>query len=146
MENELKLNIGCGYKPIEWWIGIDKGNYGHNIVRDLKRGLPFSDNTISHIKADSVLEHIADNDDFAFVMNECLRVLKPGGEMYIRVPHWRGRSAHKDPTHCRYFDRKTFSYFDPSNKWEYGFDKRWKEKVSKNFDDEILEFWLIADK
>ena len=71
---------------------MDKADYGQAIVRDLKRGLPFCDNSIDEIKADSVLEHIEMNDDFIFIMNECLRVLKPKGKMYIRCPHWRGVS------------------------------------------------------
>lgn len=144
--SEIKLNIGSGEQVLEGWIGMDKADYGQDVVRDLLRGLPFCDNSVDEIRADSVLEHIRDNDDFIFVMNECLRVLKPQSKMYVRVPHWMGRSAHKDPTHCRYFDETTFSYMEKPNRWKYGFDKRWKRESYKNENNETLEFWLIADK
>ena len=95
---------------------------------------------------DKDLEHICNNDDFIFVMNECLRVLTYQGTMYIRVPHWRGHSRHKDPTHCRDFDEASFSYVEPANKWKYGFEKKWKVDKKINHDNETLEFWLVANK
>ena len=144
--DEIKLNIGCGKQKEEGWIGLDKGEYGQEIVRDIRKGLPFCDNSVDRIRADSVLEHIQMNEDFIFVMNECLRVLKRGGEMYVRVPCWRGESAHKDPTHCRFFDVMSFSYLESANAWHYGFDKRWKVEKKENHNNITLEFWLIADK
>jgi len=147
----IKINLGCGEQKEEGWIGIDKADYGQQIVRDLRKGLPFCDNSVDEIKTESFLEHICDNDDFIFLMNECLRVLKPGCKMWGTVPYWRGGPAHKDPTHCRYFDPKTFSFFEPTNIWKYGIDKRWKvENVicrgSKDRGLETLEFHLIANK
>ena len=143
---KYKLNIGCGQQRDEGWIGLDKADYGQDIVRDLLKGLPFCDNSVKEIYADSVLEHILGNDDFIFVMNECLRVLIPQGKMYVRVPHWQGRSRHKDPTHCRDFDEMTFKYLDKTSRWEYGFDKRGKVDKTKNHNRETIEAWLIADK
>lgn len=66
--------------------------------------------------------------------------------MYIRVPHWMGVSRHKDPTHCRDFDPKTFTYFMSDNRWRYGIDKRWKIDKIQNHENEIIECWLKADK
>ena len=143
---QIKLNIGCGEQKEEGWIGLDKADYGQEVVRDMTYGLPFCDNSVAEIKADSILEHICNNDDFIFVMNECLRVLIYGGKMYVRCPHWKSRSRYKDPTHCRDFDEATFSYFESPNRWKYGFDKRWKVDKVKNENDVTLEFWLIANK
>lgn len=142
----IKLNIGCGEQKEAGWIGLDRADYGQKIIRDLERGLPFCDNSVDEIKADSILEHIEFNDDFVFIMNECYRVLKPDGVMYIRVPHWRGHSRHKDPTHCRDFDEKTFSYLESSNRWKYGFIKNWRVDKTINTENEILEVWLVAEK
>src|SRR3990167_9188778 len=36
-------------------------------------------------------------------MNECYRVLAPGGILNIEVPTIAGPGAFQDPTHCRYF-------------------------------------------
>jgi len=146
IHKDIKLIIGCGEQKEDGWIGLDKADYGQKYIRDLKRGLPFCDNSVDYIKADSVLEHIESNDDFIFIMNECLRVLKKEGTMYIRCPHWRGQSRYKDPTHCRDFDEKTFTYLQKENRWRYGFDKRWKIKKIQNHNNETLEVWLETDK
>ena len=126
----IKLSLGCGFKHADC-IGIDKADYGQKYVRDLRRGLPFSDNTIDLIYANSSLEHIPyaehfGEEDFIFVMNECLRVLKPKGQMEIYVPSYDTHSAFKDPTHCRYFTQNSFSYLESSNDWKYGFNNGWK--------------------
>jgi len=144
----IKISLGCGYKydgspqnyendyqcwkiTGEGFIGIDKGDYGQHIKRDLRRGLPFCDNSVDEIVADNSLEHIPTlehfgEDDFAFIMNECNRVLKIGGKLKIIVPYWADKSAVKDPTHRRQFSEETFTYFIKENAWDYGFVKNWK--------------------
>ena len=164
----IKVNIGCGFRYdgsessmldpedkdcIKGFIGIDKGDYGQHYVRDLRRGLPFADNSIDYINADSVLEHIPyaehfGEDDFVFIMNECLRVLKIGSEMRIIVPMWSSEVMAKDITHCRSFSPKSWSYLECENTWEYGFVKGWRviktERIVKQGD--ILEVILKKEK
>ena len=120
-----KIILGCGNDIREGFIGLDIGDYGQEILRDLRKGLPLCDNSCEHLIADQVLEHIQSNEDYIFVMNECLRVLKQGGIFEIRVPHYQAETAFKDPTHCRFFARETFTYMSRENNWKYGFDKRW---------------------
>jgi len=120
-----KIILGCGNDIREGFIGLDIGDYGQEILRDLRKGLPLCDNSCEHLIADQVLEHIQSNEDFIFVMNECLRVLKQGGIFEIRVPNFESKTAYKDPTHCRFFTDATFTYLLKDNRWEYGFDKRW---------------------
>lgn len=148
----MKISIGCGdsydgsenyihrgeRKYLEWeddlitgWIGIDKGNYGQHYVRDVRRGLPFANDSVDEILAESFLEHIPKEehfgqDDFAFIMNDCLRVLKRGGKMKIIVPYAGTKSHYKDPTHHRAFTVDTFTYLVQTNSWDYGFDKGWR--------------------
>lgn len=123
---KLKVILGCGNQRKEGWIGLDKGDYGQEIIRDIKKGLPFCDNSCEALVADQLLEHIQLNEDFIFMMNECLRVLKPGGIFEIWSPNYQSETAFKDPTHCRFITKYTFTYMIKENKWEYGFDKRWK--------------------
>ena len=141
----LKIEIGCGKSKRDGWIGVDKGDYGQDIVLDLRDGLPFPDDSCEELFADQVLEHIQLNEDFIFVMNECLRVLKPGGIFTARVPYYSSETAYKDPTHCRYFALHTFTYMTKENEWQYGFDKRWKIKEQKREGDHLTSI-LIADK
>ena len=123
---KLKVNLGCGEEIKEGSIGLDQGDYGQEIVRDMKKGLPFCDNSCEELYADQVLEHIQLDGDFIFIMNECLRILKSGGIFKIRVPHYDSLTAYKDPTHSRFFTKDSFTYMEKNNKWKYGFDKRWR--------------------
>ena len=106
----LKLNIGCGKEILENYINIDKDDYGQEIIRDITKGLPFSNNTCSEIRAYSVLEHL-DSEDLLFIMRECHRVLKPGGIFDICVPLAGSDGSFRDPTHKTFFTASTFDYF-----------------------------------
>lgn len=117
------LNLGCGDKPRmregpDHWVNIDiKPFDGVDIVRDLRRGLPFADGTFDHVLADNILEHF-DSDDFVFVLNEIDRVLKVGGTVEIIVPHAFSQGAYQDPTHklfivprsCFYWNQEMSAY------------------------------------
>lgn len=140
---EKVISIGCGFRH-DGLIGIDKGDYGQKYVRDLRRGLPFDDNSIDHIIADNVLEHIPKTetfgeDDFVFIMNECLRVLKKGGTIHILAPTGDNDTFHKDPTHHRGFTVKSLKYMLPEDKWEYGFVKGWKENKCDCINGKLIE-------
>lgn len=144
-EKKHKVIIGCGNQKRDGWIGLDQGDYGQEIVRDLRQGMPFCDNSCDELFADQVLEHIQDNEDFIFIMNECLRVLCHGGTFDIRVPMFSSYTFAKDPTHVRKFAKETFSYLQPENTWHYGFDKRWRVEKAEQKDDQLF-FILRAEK
>jgi len=148
---KLKLDLGCGENKYNNYIGIDILDFKHNIVRDVRRGLPFCDNSCVEIKAIYFLEHIQLNEDFIFVMNECFRVLKDKGKMIINVPKAGSNNSFADPTHCRFFTLDTFKCFEPKVKgdnaysFEYGFIRKWKIDVIKDRID-WLYVELIANK
>ncbi len=64
-------------------------------------------------------------------LDECWRILKPGGQLVLRLPAWDHENSHIDPTHRRLFHEHTFDYWDrrtsyfdnygkfyfPQNKW-----------------------------
>ena len=106
----MKLNIGCGNYHIEGYTDIDKEpSVRPDILRDIEKGLPFSDETIEEIFTSHTLEHI---NDLIFVLNEFHRVLKPGGLLHIIVPSGRAIEwALRDPTHKRLIFPQTFWYF-----------------------------------
>lgn len=76
------LNVGCGHDN----YGTDRIDIVKTPtttkVYDLNKGLPYPDNCFDEIKAQAVLEHIKDIGLFA---NECYRVLKKNGKLYIRT-------------------------------------------------------------
>lgn len=105
----LSLNIGCGNKPIasteeERWINLEiQALPGVDVVRDIRRGLPWNDGTFSHIFCDNVLEHIPSPDNI-FVINEIDRVLVVGGTAEIIVPDARrGQGWAQDMGHVSYY-------------------------------------------
>ena len=125
----MKLNLGCGNTRKEGWVGIDcVKTDATDIVRDLARGLPFADSTADEILADNVFEHIGPPADFIFVLNECYRVLKPGGTLTVIVPDGRSQGAWQDPTHVRAFVPRSALYWNQDLQWPklYG--------ITANFD------------
>ena len=70
-------------------IGIDRAVWSKNInipfIRcDVETGLPFRDSTFHCIFAGEVIEHVYDTD---FLIEECYRVLKPGGSLILTTPN-----------------------------------------------------------
>ncbi|MBP9773597.1 MAG: class I SAM-dependent methyltransferase [Candidatus Peribacteraceae bacterium] len=83
-EKSTLLNIGSGVHTFTANVlNVDIFYYkGVDIVADATR-LPLADNSIDGIICESLLEHVPDPNA---IMADMLRVLKPGGQMYIVVP------------------------------------------------------------
>jgi len=80
------LNIGCGNKYHKDWVNIDMVSSSKDVIAvNILKGLPFPDNTFDIIYHSQVLEHIPKENSQKF-MNECFRVLKPGGIIRVVVP------------------------------------------------------------
>lgn len=101
------LDIGCGAtKQYPGNLGVDLyPGPAVDVVADLRTGLPFADNSFDRIFAVHVLEHLA---DFLPLVDDCHRVLRPGGILHILSPWWRYVNAVADPTHLRLLDVQTF--------------------------------------
>jgi SAM-dependent methyltransferase len=91
----LVLDLGCGTRPYEAeiltradrYVGVDWNNTLHglhaDVVANLAEPLPFADASVDCVVAFEVLEHVAEP---ARLLDECLRVLKPGGCLLLSVP------------------------------------------------------------
>ncbi len=87
------VDIGCGYMPYkslvlnhaERYIGLDlkESTYSKPDLEWDGRTMPLDDNSIDCALAMEVLEHCPEP---ALVMREALRVLKPGGLLFLTVP------------------------------------------------------------
>jgi SAM-dependent methyltransferase len=113
MESSEKviLNIGCGTTRIPGSIGVDKFPIQDfvDVVHDLDVvPYPFEDNSVDRIHMYHVLEHLHDP---LFKVEELHRILKPGGKLYIRVPHFSSMGAFSDMTHVRPFGHGSFQCF-----------------------------------
>jgi len=84
----IRLNLGCGNKILDGYLNCDyEDNYSDNkpdVPCDI-RELPFDNDFADEILAVHVLEHfyVWEVED---VLNEWIRVLKPGGKLVIEVP------------------------------------------------------------
>ena len=78
----MKLNLGCGNKKVEGFIGIDIKDA--DVVADIRK-LPYDDNSVDEIMAIHVCEHAFQHEIVAMI-REWLRVLKPDGKMALELP------------------------------------------------------------
>ena len=78
------LNLGCGCSN----YGTDRidlySTPTTTKVFNIEKGIPYKDNTFDEIYCKSVIEHIK---DIGFFADECFRVLKKGGKIWIRTDY-----------------------------------------------------------
>jgi predicted SAM-dependent methyltransferase len=80
------VNLGCGPTPLEGWVNVDLARSEHvDVIWDLRRGLPFADESCALIFSEHVIEHLA-REDAEALLNECHRVLEPGGVLRLSTP------------------------------------------------------------
>lgn len=110
----MKLNLGCGIKKIDGYIGVDNiETEAVDIIHDLNVfPYPFEDNSVNEILMDNVLEHL---DDVIKIMEELHRISTPGAIINIKVPYFKSNSAYTDPTHKHFFTETSFKYFTENN-------------------------------
>jgi SAM-dependent methyltransferase len=94
----IKLDIGCGKNTPEGWIGIDQIDFGQKHVLDVRKGLPYPDDSIAEVRSSHFVEHLTGAERVLF-FNELWRVLKPGATALIITPNWSHSCAYGDPTH-----------------------------------------------
>jgi len=102
-ESELVLDLGCGMAKRPGAVGVDsidiKGVV--DVVHDLNVfPYPFAESSVDQVWLIFVLEHL----DKPFqVLEEVYRILKPGGKVFIRVPHYSSVYCWGELTHQRAF-------------------------------------------
>lgn len=80
------LNLGCGHRYHKSWINLDYVACSPDVIaHDLRTPLPFEDNVFDAVYHSHVLEHLPKRLAPLF-LDECLRVLKPGGIIRVAVP------------------------------------------------------------
>ncbi len=96
------LDVGCGAGKIRpEAIGVDRRPFPHvQWTGDAAGALPFIDGCQDYVYSSHFLEHVAGP---LAVLNEWLRVLKPGGHLVLYLPH---KDLYKtpNPEHLQAFD------------------------------------------
>jgi SAM-dependent methyltransferase len=109
---EKSLDLGCGRDKLPGSIGIDVNPRSDaDVIHDLDVfPWPFDDNTFDYVRANDVLEHVA---NFEGCVRELHRVCKPGARIDVRMPFMGSNNFATDPTHRRAGTHRTFEYFEP---------------------------------
>lgn len=107
----MLLNLGCGSDPqADGVVNVDMVRLPQvDVVHDLDvLPWPWDDSSVEGILAQDVFEHV--NNPIGF-MTEAHRVLEPGGDILMKVPHFRHQDAYTDPTHKRFCTEYTWDYW-----------------------------------
>lgn len=84
----LRVEVGAGARRgREGWVTLDLAR-GCDVYWDLRRGMPFPDGSVAKVYSSHFLEHLTFREGQRF-LDECLRVLVPGGVFSICVPDAR---------------------------------------------------------
>lgn len=113
-----RLNLGCGLDIRSGWVNVDRVDLpGVDMVVDLdSESWPLDDQQFDLVLAKDVLEHCARP---IAALGEIHRVMMPGGELHLQVPHFTSRGAFLDPTHVRAFAAESFHYFTYGHRRSY---------------------------
>lgn len=159
----MKLNLGGGrkrkpgYKNVDLYV-VEEGDFKW----DLKFGLPdeIKDNSVDAINAEHIFEHIPSlykNDDGKEfqprkkLLNDCWRVLKPGAQIEIYVPHRLDNCAYTDDTHEWFMDESSLDPFCVDDNGslmgeynrEYGFNGAFKKVLAEGIKFTKHDYYLI---
>ena len=145
----ISLELGCGArKRNRTAIGIDQLDLPEvDVVGDVFDVLSLlPQGSVMSIHTYHFLEHVS---DLSRIMPELGRVLKPGGELEVAVPHFANPYYYSDPTHCRPFGLYTFCYLAksslfartvPAYGYQFDFDLR---DVRLHFDSPFISRKII---
>lgn len=147
------LNLGCGTSPVQGATNHDVWKHHDyvNVAFDLEV-LPWPVETASFNKIISlhVFEHLRPwKCEVRDWLDECYRILVPGGQLVMAMPPWNSESMWTNPTHHKPFAVHTFDFWDLSTHfgqnygawmWGEGYDKWWK--IERAEDTGQLEFIL----
>lgn len=107
----MRLHLGCGNQRIEGFVNCDlypgpSVDHAFNVCHKW----PFQDDSAEAIYASHLLEHLPDPKAF---FAEAWRVLRPDGEMMLRVPYGGHKAAWWDLEHLRPWHAETFCFLQP---------------------------------
>lgn len=132
MTEKIKINFGCGPKPLPGYINVDLHMFkGIDVKHDLnKYPYPFKDNSADKILCSHVLEHLENPEQ---ALTEMHRILKKGGKLTIKVPYFGHSLAYSSWQHKRYFAISSFSNLDKKSDLDWWTPIFSKVKIKVNF-------------
>jgi len=113
------LNLGCGDRVMTGDV-INHDLTKHRPEIDVTHDLnilpwPWPDNSFDEVQLISVAEHLKLN--LIETLNECWRIIKPGGSLVLKYPVFTSINIHDDPTHRWYWSEKAIDFVDPATRY-----------------------------
>jgi predicted SAM-dependent methyltransferase len=122
-DTAVKLDLACGQSPQEGFTGVDY--FGEPDVQlDLfEFPWPWETSSVDEVFSSHFVEHIPHRlpewprnvDGLDLFMDECWRILKPGGTLRIIHPYGQSSRALQDRGHERYLVAESWWYYN--RKW-----------------------------
>lgn len=81
----MQLNLGCGSRILPGYINIDMNNPRADLLHDLRKPLPYPDESADEILAEHIIEHFTQT-DWERIQRDWARVLKTEGRIIIHCP------------------------------------------------------------
>jgi predicted SAM-dependent methyltransferase len=85
VRGDIQLHLGCGGERKAGWVNIDLLGDPVDVAWNLARSLPFDSSSVAAIFHEHLIEHLPLEAGDSF-MQECFRVLRPGGILRVGVP------------------------------------------------------------
>jgi len=102
-----KPDAVCNLLDFPWKLDKWLRDDANNIPFD---GVVFGEGLVKEIYCSHFIEHIGE--ELIPFMEECYRVLEPGGTAHFEMPYYTSVRAWQDPTHKRPISEFTFHYFN----------------------------------
>lgn len=113
----IKLDIGAGRDPLPGHLAVDLRKTAETDVMASADCLPFADETVDRVHANSLIPHLT---DYTVVFEEWDRVLKSGGELEVAATHAHSTGIVQDADHSSWsWTSETPGYFDAGHPFNY---------------------------
>lgn len=125
----MRLNLGCGFDHRQGYLNIDSWpECRPDLLFDLETfPWPFESDSVTHILARHVLEHLApDTRSFRLLWQELYRIAASGCRLDVQVPYYKSVDYWSDPTHVRVYTPLTFKMLSSEE------NERWVREGSGN--------------
>lgn len=136
-EGKIKLDLGCGSKKKDGYIGIDRIKFDDvDVVVNLgNEPLPFENMSVDEVHASHFIEHLTAIERCQ-LMNELYRVMKVDAKATIIAPHWASSRAYGDPTH---------QWPPIGEMWFYYLGKKWRDENAPATDQQHWSYGYKCD-
>jgi SAM-dependent methyltransferase len=127
IQQPIRVHLACGNDFLPGWINLDKDVRVPGVIQcDLTEGVPFKNEAVDEILASHFLEHLKLRHEAIPFLQECYRVLKPGGIISFITPNFEILYREKISQGIDAVASATFG--DGRTEWDYHISAWWPER------------------